>query len=186
MAAVGAIVGGVTGMIQASYQAKVAKMNASIAADNAVRALERGSVEGEDNDFQTRALLGEQEVAQAASGVSLSGKSQILTRESARRLGRRDTLNILQDASVEAYNYRTQEANFKAEAQAAKISGISGLVGSVFSAASSIPSSLAGGASSTASPYKFIPQPLAKPTLLSTYVGPQLLKPKRSSLNFGH
>lgn len=178
MAAVGAIAGGVMGMMQASYQAKVANMNASIANDNAKRALERGSVEGEDNDFQTRALLGEQEVAQAASGVSLSGKSAILTRESARKLGRRDTLNILQDASVEAYNYRTQAANFKAEAKAAKISGITGLVGSVFSAAGSLPTSMAGGASATASPYKFIPQPLAKPTLLQSYVGPQLLKPK--------
>ena len=178
MAAVGAIVGGVIGMTQASYQAKVANMNASIAEDNAKRALERGDVNAEDSDFQTRALLGEQEVAQAASGVSLSGKSQILTRESARKLGRRDALNIVQDASVEAYNYKTQAANFKAEAAAARISGISGLVGSVFSAAGSIPSSLAGGSSSTASPYKYIPQPLAKPSLVSTYVAPQLWRPR--------
>ena len=186
MAALGAVVGGITGMMQGMYQAKVANMNAEIANDNAKRALERGAVEGEDNDFQTRALLGEQEVAQAASGVSLSGKSAILTRESARKLGRRDTLNIIQDASVEAYNYRTQAANFKAEAAAAKISGISSMIGGVLGAAGSIPTSMVGGATSTSSPYKFIPQPLAKPTLLQTYIGPQLLKPKRTSASFGH
>lgn len=181
-AVAGPLIGGVMQMQQAQYQASVANMNAKIAADNAKRALERGGVEAEDSDFQTRALLGEQEVAQAASGVTLSGKSQILTRQSARKLGRRDALNILQAASVEAYNYRTQQANFKAEAQAAKMSGTAALVGGVMGAMAGVPSSMAGGASSTATPYKFVPQPLAKPNLVSTYLGPQLWKPKNRGM----
>lgn len=176
MAAIGAIAGGVMGMMQASYQAKVANMNADVAKQNAIRALERGGIEAEDNDRQTAALLGEQEVAQAASGVSLSGKSQILTRKSARMLGRRDALNILQDASTEAYNYRVQQANFKAEASAAKMSGIAGLVGSAFSAMGSMPTSMVGGSTSTG--MKFIPKPLAKPTLVSQYVRTPLLQPR--------
>jgi hypothetical protein len=183
MAAVGAIVGGVTGMIQGQYQASVANMNADIAKDNAKRAIERASINAEDQDYQTKALLGEQESQQAASGVTLSGKSQILTRESARKLGRRDSLNIIQAGSVEAYNYRTQAANFKAEAEAAKISGISSLIGGIAGAAGGM-TSLVGGSSSTASPYKYIPQPLAKPTLLTSYLNP-MLKPKWVPQNRG-
>ncbi len=186
MAAIGPLVGGITGMMQASYQAKVADMNAEVAAENAKRALERGGIEAEDNDMQTRALLGEQEVAQAASGVSLSGKSQILTRKSARILGRRDALNILQDASTESYNYKVQEANFKAEKSAAKLSGFASLVGGVAGAISSMPSSMVGGSTSTASSYKYVPKPLAKPTLVSKYIAPQVNPLLRNRLSFGH
>jgi hypothetical protein len=179
MAAVGAIVGGVTGLMQGMYQSKVAKANAQIAEENARRATERGSIEAEDNDFQTRALLGEQESAQAASGVTLSGKSQILTRRSARILGRRDTLNIIQATDVERYNYQTQAMNFRAEAKAAKISGISSFIGGAAGAFGS-GSSLIGGSKSVATPYKYIPQPLAKPASLTAYRPNPLLKPRLS------
>jgi len=176
MAAIGPLVSGAMGMMQASYQAKVAEMNADVAEENAKRALQRSGIEAEDSDMQTHALLGEQEVAQAASGVSLSGKSQILTRKSARILGRRDALNILQDGSTEAYNFRVQKANFKAEASAAKLSGIAGLVGGAFSAMGSMPTSMVGGSTSTG--MSFIPKPLAKPTLVSQYVRTPLLQPR--------
>lgn len=190
MAIIGALaplVGGITGMMQASYQAKVADANAEIAQQNADRAVAVAAIDAEDSDFQTKALLGEQEVAQGASGVSLSGKSQILTRTSARKLGRRDSLNIIQAGDVERYNYETQKMNFKAEGKAAKMSGIAGLIGGAMSTMGNIASlgsgaSLVGGAQSTASPYKYVPQPLAKPTLLKSYLNP-LMRPRTS---FGH
>lgn len=184
MAAVGAIASGVTGLMQGMYQAKIAKANAEVAAENAKRATERGAIEAEDNDFQTRALLGEQETQQAASGVTLSGKSQILTRQSARKLGRRDTLNIIQAADIERYNYETQKMNFKAEASAAKLSGISSLIGGVAGAAGGM-SSMIGSSKSVATPYKYIPQPLAKPSFISGYVAPPanpLWKPKNRGM----
>ncbi len=177
-ATAGPLVSGAMGMMQASYQAKVANMNAEVAEENAQRALSRSGIEAEDSDRQTAALLGEQEVAQAASGVSLSGKSQILTRKSARILGRRDALNILQDGSTEAYNFRVQKANFKAEAAAAKMSGVASLVGGAMSAMAGAPvgSSMVGGSTSTG--MKFVPKPLAKPTLVSQYVRTPLLQPR--------
>lgn len=167
MAIAGALVSvasGVFGMMQASYQAEIAKMNADVAKRNAIRASQRASIDAQEKDImETRALLGEQEVAQAASGVSIAGKSQVMTRATARLLGRRDAINIIDAGKMERYGHLVDAANFKAEAKAAKISGISSLVGGVLGAAGSIPSSEMGGAQSSAAGSKFTPRPIPKP-----------------------
>lgn len=165
--AIGSVVGGVMGMQQASYQAKVAKMNEQIAKENASRAIDRSHIEQEDFDrFETANLLGEQEAAQSASGLTLTGKSQVMTRAAARKLGRRDALNIIQAGEIEAYNYRTQAANFAAQAKAAKMSGTASLVGSFFSAAGQLASSAynpAPSLMSTAAPVAPGAMPVPKP-----------------------
>jgi hypothetical protein len=125
------------------YQAQVARMNAQIAEDNARRALERSQIEQQDQDTITRAQLGTQEALQGASGLSIEGGSQILTRKSAAMLGRRDALNIRQAGEIEAYNYKTQAVNQEAAARLAKAQGQSALVGSYFSAGGSLLSSAA-------------------------------------------
>lgn len=169
--AISGIVSGVTGFMQAQYQAAVADMNSKVAKENAERAVERSRIEGEDNDMQTRALLAEQEVAQAASGVSLAGKSQVQTRASARKLGWRDTANIIHAGRVEEYNYLVQKANFDAEKKAAKISGVSSLIGGFLSAAGNMPTSMIGGSSSVAAPERIVPKPIPKP-LITSYLKP--------------
>lgn len=170
-AALGSLVQGVTGVMQGMYQSKVADMNAKIAGENAVRAQQVAGINAQGNDNQIAAQLGEQEVDQAASGVSLSGKSQILTRNSARMLGRADTTNIIEAGNLEAYNYRVQQANFKAEKKAAKISAISAGIGGVLGAAANLPSgSLVGGASASGASSRIIPIPVEKPSYLSSYV----------------
>lgn len=166
IAAVSSVASGFMGMQQSAYQAKVANMNAQIAEENAKRALERSRIEQEDSDrFQTAAMLGEQEAAQSTSGLSLTGKSAILTRATARKLGRRDALNIIQAGEIESYNYRTQAANFRADAGAARLSGVSSLLGGFIGAAGGfadrMPSSLMSGASATRR--RFAPYPVAKP-----------------------
>lgn len=167
MAIAGALVSvasGVFGMMQASYQAEIAKMNADVAKRNAIRASQRASIEAQEKDImETRALLGEQEVAQAASGVSIAGKSQVMTRATARLLGRRDAINIIDAGKMERYGHLVDAANFKAEAKAAKISGISSLVGGVLGAFGSMPSSAMGGAQSSAAGAKYTPRPIPKP-----------------------
>lgn len=164
--AVSSIFQGFMGMQQASYQAEVAKMNEDIAKDNARRAEERADIEAEDfSRFETTGLLGEQEAAQSASGLTLTGKSAIRTRATARALGRRDALNIVQGGKIEGYNYRTQAANFRAEADAAKMSGTASLLGGFLGAAGSV----AGGIGNTslmasASPTsRYIPKSVPKP-----------------------
>lgn len=163
--AAGSIVGGIAANNQAQYQAEVAKMNEQIAKDNAKRAIERGAIEAEANDRQTAALLGEQEAAQSASGLTLTGESAMLTRKSARMLGRLDTLNVIQASNIEAYNYQTQAVNFNTQAEAAKMSGQASLIGAFFDAAGTLgsayakmPTSLIGGSTSTA--FKPVPKPV--------------------------
>src|SRR5882672_6802881 len=106
--ALSGVASGALGFMQAQYQGQVAKMNADIAKENAKRAETRAGIEAESNDLQTKTLIGEQTAAQAASGVSVAGESQMLTRRSSRMIGHNDSLNIIQAGQLEAYNYRTQ------------------------------------------------------------------------------
>lgn len=107
VAAIGGAVVSTAATIQANnYQAQVAKRNAELMNANAERAVQRSQQEQLQKDQETRALLGEQIAAQSASGLKLGGRSQILTRKSARMLGRLDALNIRTAGDTEAFNYR--------------------------------------------------------------------------------
>lgn len=154
LSASGTLLSGVTGLAAASYQASVANMNAQIAEENAKMAVDRGREAAQEQDAQTRAAIGEQVAVQSASGLSLNSRSQILTRRAARRLGRKDARNVMEAANSDAYNYKTQAANFKADAKGARLSGIGSALGSVLSAGSII-----GRAQSTTTPYFANPTP---------------------------
>lgn len=99
----------------AAYQASVAEMNKQIAEENARRAIEVSQVQQVDQDMISKALLGEQIAVQGASGLSLAGRSQMLTRKSAAELGRRDALNIRQEGELKKYAFLTDAANFGAQ-----------------------------------------------------------------------
>jgi hypothetical protein len=112
VAAVGSAVVGTAATISANnYQAQIAKRNAELMEINAQRAVQRSQTEQLAQDQQTRALLGEQLAAQSASGLKLGGKSQMLTRKSARMLGRLDAINVRDQGNVEAFNYRMMAAD---------------------------------------------------------------------------
>jgi hypothetical protein len=89
-----------------NYQAMVAERQEEINKQNADRAIATSQQQQAEQDDQTRALLGEQIAAQSASGLRLGGGSAMLTRKSARELGRLDALNIRQAGEVEAYNWK--------------------------------------------------------------------------------
>lgn len=99
------------------YQASVADRQRQINELNAKRAVERSRIEAMQADQQSRALLGEQIAAQSASGLKIGGRSQILTRKSAKQLARQDALNIAYGGDIEAYNYRqaAQDAGIEAK-----------------------------------------------------------------------
>src|SRR5688500_9818971 len=102
----GSVISGIAAYQAGSCQNKVTKQNEQNAEDNAKRATESSQVEAQQHDALTAAAIGEQEAIQGASGLSLTGRSQILTRKAAARLGRLDTLNVIQGGQVEAYGYR--------------------------------------------------------------------------------
>jgi hypothetical protein len=141
LSAAGSLVSGISAMQQANYQAAVAKANQVIANQNAVRAIDKGQVDQQSQDTQTLGMLGEQEAAQSASGLSLSGKSQILTRKAARELGRLDALNVRQDAELKAYDFKTQAMNYGAQAQSLKMQGQGNLLASFLNAGTGLLSS---------------------------------------------
>lgn len=89
-----------------NYQATVAKRNAAIMTENANRSIQVAQQAQIKQDQETRALLGEQIAVQSASGLKIGGKSQMLTRKSARTLGRMDALNVRYEGELEAYNYK--------------------------------------------------------------------------------
>lgn len=164
--AVGALVGGVTGFMQSQYQAQVADRNAKVATWNAERARTRAGIDAQEKDFfETRALLGDQKVAQGASGVSLAGKSQVATRNTARILGRRDTENIIEEGRLQTHGHLVEAENFKAEKKAAKLSGKAGLIGSIFDAAGKLADmgSKVGTAKASPAQSKYPPKPVLKP-----------------------
>ena len=106
-AAVGGAIISTSAALQANkYQQQVASRQAAQMEENARRAGFAAQVQQEDQDRAARALIGEQIAAQSASGLKLGGKSQMLTRKSARELSRLDALNIRQAGDVEVYNYR--------------------------------------------------------------------------------
>lgn len=145
LSAGGAVLGGISALAAGNYQKQVADMNATIAKDNAARAKERAQVNQQNQDAATLGMLGEQEAAQSASGISLTSRSAIATRKSARQLGRLDALNIRQAGEIEAYNYQVDAANQKSAGQFAQSEGQLGLLGSFFKAGGS----LVGNSSST-------------------------------------
>lgn len=164
LSAAGTLISGVFGMAQGMYQAKVAQANADIAAENAKRAIERAQIEQIDQDTETLAMLGEQEAAQSASGISITGRSAVRTRATARRLGRRDALNVRQAGEIEAYNYLTDEMNFKAQAKGSQLSAWSSMVGGVLGAASDYTSTMSRAQGvSTAS--RYVPKPISRRTM---------------------
>jgi hypothetical protein len=160
LAAVGAIASGVIGMAQASYQGQVAKMNASIAKDNAKRVMQRSQVQEQDQGNLTAAMLGTQEAAQSASGLDLNSTTSRRIRKASAILGRKDVLNVRQDAEIEKYNYLTQAANFEGDAKSSQIGGIGSLLSGFINAGGSLVGQ------STSSGYSFTAKPVRKPVLV--------------------
>lgn len=89
-----------------NYQKQVAARQAEIMNTNAERAGQAAQQAQIQQDQQTAALLGEQLATQSASGLKIGGKSQMLTRKSARELGRLDALTVRDAGDVEVFNYR--------------------------------------------------------------------------------
>lgn len=143
MGAAGTVYSGIAANQAGKYQQRVAEMNAQIAEENSRRAIERSQIEQQDQDMLTRAELGSQEALQGASGLSITGGSQVLTRKAAAMLGRRDALNVRQQGELESYNFKTQAVSQRAEGEMARARGQSALIGSYLGATGSLISNAA-------------------------------------------
>lgn len=149
--ALGTIVGGVAQANQANYQAQVADNNAKIAKQNATSAEEAGRVEAQAQSQKGAAIEGSIIASQAANGIDVNTGSAVDVQKSQRETDALDTANVMRNADLSAYGYRTQASNYQAQAgldrsQAsfAPISAAIGATGSFLGNASSIGSKWTG------------------------------------------
>lgn len=125
---------GVGAIQQGHYQAAVAKNNAQIAEQNAVKQSEAAQKEGVRSDREYAVLLGEQFASQGASGFDVLGRSQLATRDVTRRVGREAGLDIRDEGTSAARRLLADAANFRAEGKQAKTQGYISGVGSFMGA----------------------------------------------------
>lgn len=123
LAAVGTVVGtagaiqqGNTAKKMATYQAAVASNNAIVAEQNADYALKAGEQQAATESMKGAAVVGSIKAAQAASGIDVGTGSAADVEESERLRSKLDTQTVMHNAQLRAYGYRTQAANFEAEA----------------------------------------------------------------------
>lgn len=153
----GGLVGTLSAVGQANYQAQVAKNNANIAKENAQKASDQAQSQQLESDQQTAALLGEQEAIQGGSGLSLGTGSQLRTRRTAQRLGAQDAARIREAGNANIQSFLQQSENFQGEARVARSNMIGSAIGGTLNTLSSISPSLVGGARSVRSANRIDP-----------------------------
>lgn len=114
--AVGTVSSGIAASNQASYQAQVARNNAIVAEQNAQYATKAGEVATARESMQGRAAGAKLKSAQAASGIDVNKGSAVDVQAGNRWTSQLDTETTAHNAAIKAYGYRTQGANFEAEA----------------------------------------------------------------------
>jgi hypothetical protein len=125
-----------------NYNAKVQDMNSTLAERRARDALERGRLEEQQKREQVSQIQGKQKAAMAANGVDLTFGSPLDTLVDTATLGELDALTIRKSAAREAYDYKVQAVNSKADAslsranaKATKTGGYLSAVGTVLTGA---------------------------------------------------
>lgn len=145
------LLGTISAVGQARYQAQVAANNQRIAEENARRASDQAQQQQLEADRETAAFIGAQESIQGASGLSIGGASQLRTRRSVQRLGRSDAINIRQQGNSTIQQFLQEAENYRAEAKNAKAQ----IPGIILGGALNMASSLVGGAQSVRNPSRY-------------------------------
>ena len=143
MGGVGAIQQGNAAAASASYNAKVADMNAKLSERQARDAVERGAIEEQQQRIKTSAILGQQKAAMAANGVDLKFGSPLDALVDTATMGELDALTIRANTYREERDIRQQGLNaqgqagmYRAEAKGAKTAGFMNAFGTVLGGAS--------------------------------------------------
>lgn len=125
------------------YNQQIADMNADMADAQARDAITRGQEEERRHRQSVQGLIGRQRAALAAQGVDVNSGSALDVQADAAKFGALDAVTIRNNAAREAWGYRVQAANYKAEGRLAFNRGMLDAGGT-----------LLGGAASTYMAYK--------------------------------
>lgn len=143
VSAMGSVVGGVSAMQQANYEAQVAQQNAAIERENIQMEQDRTSREALLHYRRVSQLKGEQRATAAANGVSTDFGTAADLIADTEMMSREDASNIYRQGNENVRGMDRNVANFVGQSRAAKSRGRGALVGSLFQAGGS----LLGGAS---------------------------------------
>lgn len=134
MGGVSAVQQGNAAAASANYNAQVAEMNAGISDQNARDALERGKLEEQQKRQEIAAITGRQKASMAANGIDIGFGSPLDTLVDTAMLGEIDALTIRSNAAREAYGYKVDGANGRADAVLSRANAKSAKTGGYLSA----------------------------------------------------
>ena len=120
------------------YQAGVAQLNAKIAKQNADYTREAGGTVAYQSGLKTGQQVGQQKVAQSASGIDVNTGSAAKVRADTLQLGELDQSTIRTNYAKKAYGYEVEAATKEAEAGADLVAGSQAKKASDINVASSI------------------------------------------------
>jgi hypothetical protein len=105
------------------YQAGVAQLNEKIAKQNADYTREAGGTVALQSGLRTGQQIGQQKVAQSASGIDVNTGSAAKVRADTLELGQQDQSTIRTNYAKKAYGYEVEAATKSAEAGADLVAG---------------------------------------------------------------
>lgn len=133
----------------ALYNQTVAQYASTQAGQKAAQAMAAGEQQTYNQGLKTRAVVGSEQAAQAASGLEVNTGSNVDVRSSAAETGQLDQLTVQSNAARQAYGYQAEESTLTGQqglyGAQAKGAGQAGDVGAL--------SSVLGGATGVAKQY---------------------------------
>lgn len=138
VSAYGAAAKGSADQAMYGYQAGVAQLNAKIAKQNADYTREAGGTVAYQSGLKTGQVVGQQKVAQSASGIDVNTGSAAKVRADTLQLGELDQQTIRTNYAKKAYGYEVEAATKQAEAGADLVAGSEAKKASNINVASSI------------------------------------------------
>lgn len=134
---VGDLFQGVAGFVGGQATAKAYKKAAKLAAQNAILSRAAGDIKLAQTSKVIFKTLGAQQAGYAAAGLSGSGSAQYILRDSVAQ-GALEKAIINTQTLINVNAYKSQAAQFKGMAKAAKAGGIGDLIGGVASFAGAL------------------------------------------------
>jgi hypothetical protein len=123
LSAAGAVQQGQAAGAAGRFNQQIAEMNATMAERRAKDALERGAVAEQRKRQEVAGIIGKQTAAMAANGVDLAFGSPLDTLTDTAVMGELDALTIRTNTAREAYDYRVQAVNQRAQGSLERMKG---------------------------------------------------------------
>lgn len=117
ISAAGAVSGGIAAGHAASYQAQVARNNATIEQQNAAYSASAGAAQAEQSGLAERSKLANLRAGEAANGLDVNSGSPAEVQESERLVGRLNTETVSNNAALQAYGYESKATSEQAQAK---------------------------------------------------------------------